>query len=159
MEIDARRVLLCDDLAKGQDMAATVLGIVKLARQGVFKRACEKARVSFQCKSVQSAEEAIEYLTGSGPYRNRKRHPMPSLVVVDLDLDGLKVLSWIRSQATFHYLPVVVLSDSKSQSAMKRAYDLGAISYLLKPRSFDGLVRLVKLIDRYWLTLNQTPAP
>jgi DNA-binding response OmpR family regulator len=147
-------------------MAATVLGIVRLERQPrrprAFKRACEKARVSFQCESVQSAEEAIKYLTGSGPYRNRKRHPMPSLVVVDLDLDdraGLKVLSWIRSQAAFRYLPVVVLSDSKSQSAMKRAYDLRATSYLLKPRNFDGLVQLIKLIDRYWLTLNQTPAP
>ena len=41
---------------------------------------------------------------------------------------------------------------------MKRAYDLGASSYLLKPVSFSGLVELVKMIDRFWLTLNQVPS-
>jgi DNA-binding NarL/FixJ family response regulator len=166
VKLDPAAAGLCDDLAKRHNMAATVLGIVKLegqpARPCAFKRACDKARVSFQCESVQSAEEAIKYLSGSGAYRNRRRYPMPSLVVVDLDLEeraGLKVLTWIRSQAALRYLPVVVLSESKSQSAMKRAYDLRATSYLLKPRSFDELVRLIKSIDRYWLTLNQTPAP
>jgi DNA-binding response OmpR family regulator len=147
-------------------MAATVLGIVKLERQPgqpcAFERACDEARVSFQCKSVQSAEEAINYLTGSGLYQNRTRYPMPSLIVLDLDLEehaGFRMLAWIRSQAALRYLPVVVLSESKSQSAMKRAYDLRATSYLLKPRHFEGLVELVKSIDSYWLTLNQAPPP
>ena len=86
---------------------------------------------------------------------------MPSLVIVDLDLnggdEGYRVLAWIRSQPRLRYLPVVVLSRSKSQMNMRRAYDLGASSYLLTPANFAGLVDLVKLIDRFWLTLNQTP--
>ena len=149
-----------------QDMAETVLGIVKLdgrrAEPCIFKRACEKARVTFQCESVQSAGEGIQYLSGAGAFRNRKRFPLPALVVVDLDLDGgdgLRVLSWIRSQPQFRYLPVVVLSGSKNQYDMKRAYDRGASSYLLKPRNFKAMVEIVKLIDRYWLTLNRTPSP
>ena len=40
---------------------------------------------------------------------------------------------------------------------MKQAYDMGASSCLLKPGSFAGLVELVKIIDRFWLTLNQVP--
>ena len=54
-------------------------------------------------------------------------------------------------------LPVVAISQSKSQMDMKQAYDMGASSYLLKPGSFAGLVELVKIIDRFWLTLNQVP--
>ena len=42
---------------------------------------------------------------------------------------------------------------------MRRAYDVGASSYLLMPANFAGLVELVKLIERFWLTLNQTPRP
>jgi len=147
-------------------MSRTVLGIVKLSgspeQPCAFKRACDKARVRFKCESVPSLEQGIAYLRGVGEYADRRRHPVPALVVLDGNLDedgGLQALLWIRSQPAFRYLPVVVVSESKSQLEMKRAYDRGASSYLLKPRSFAGLVELIKVIDRYWLTLNQTPAP
>jgi CheY-like chemotaxis protein len=147
-------------------MSSTLLGIVQLdgfsEEPCVFKHACDRAQVSFRCESVSSAEKGISYLSGSGAYANRRRYPMPSLVVVDWELpdsDGLRALSWIRSQPALRYLPVVVLSGSKSQASMKRAYDRGASSYLLKPESFEGLINLIRMIDRYWLTLNQTPGP
>jgi CheY-like chemotaxis protein len=145
-------------------MSRTVLGILRAASQPdepcVLKRACERTKVTFRCESVNSADEAVRYLSGPGDYGNRERHPMLALVIVDLDLDwseGYKALSWIRRHARLRYLPVVAISRSKGQMDMKRAYDLGASSYLLKPVSFAGLVELVKLIDRFWLTLNQVP--
>lgn len=147
-------------------MSRTVLGIVKLAgspeQPCAFKRACDKARVSFKCESVSTPERGIAYLSGSGEYADRRRHPVPALVVLDWELadnGGVQALHWIRSQPALRYLPVVVVSGSKSQLEMKRAYDRGASSYLLKPRSLAGLVELMKMIDRYWLTLNQTPGP
>jgi DNA-binding response OmpR family regulator len=146
-------------------MSRTVLGILRATRQpdgpNAFKRACKRARATFRCESVNSANEAVRYLSGTDHYSNRERHPMPALVLVDLDLDrrqGYETLSWIRHHVRLRYLPVVAISQSKSQMDMKRAYDLGASSYLLKPLSFAGLVQLVKLIDCFWLTLNQVPA-
>lgn len=145
-------------------MTRTVLGILRAAsqpdEQNVLKRVCGRAEVTFRCESVNSAYEAVKYLSGTGDYGNRERHPMPALVLVDLDLDrgdGYEALSWIRHHVRLRYLPVVAISQSKSQMDMKRAYDLGASSYLLKPASFAGLVELVKVIDRFWLTLNQIP--
>jgi CheY-like chemotaxis protein len=145
-------------------MSRTVLGILRAASQPdepcVLKRARERAKVTLRCASVNSAHEAVMYLSGTGHCGNRERHPMPALVMVDLDLDrseGYEALSWIRHHARLRYLPVVAISRSKSQMDMKRAYDLGASSYLLKPVSFSGLVELVKMIDRFWLTLNQVP--
>jgi DNA-binding response OmpR family regulator len=147
-------------------MGQTVLGVVKLSGNPdepcVLEKACEVARVSFNCQSVPSAEEGIKYMSGAGQYADRTKYPVPSLVLLDLEIDGKegwRVLSWIRGQTPFRYLPVVVLSSSKSQNDMKRAYDLGASSYLLKPPTSDALVEVVRVIDRYWLTLNQTPAP
>jgi CheY-like chemotaxis protein len=154
------------DLLKEARMSRTLLGIVKLGgtpeEPCVFKQACDKAGVSFRCESVSSAEDGISYLNGSGPYADRRRYPMASLIVLDWDLPdngSLQALCWIRSRPTLRYLPVVVLSDSKNQASMKRAYDRGASSYLLKPQTFDGLVELIRMIDRYWLALNQTPGP
>ena len=145
-------------------MSRTVLGVLRAASQPdepcVLKRARERAKVTLRCASVNSADEAVRYLSGTGDYGNRGRHPMPALVMVDLDLDrseGYEALSWIRHHERLRYLPVVAISRSKSQMDMKRAYDLGASSYLLKPVSFSGLVELVKMIDRFWLTLNQVP--
>lgn len=144
-------------------MSRTVLGILRAVQPDqpcVLKRACERARVTFQCQSVNSAEEGVRYLEGTGEYGDRARHPMPALVMVDLDLaegEGQRALLWIRGQPRLKCLPVVVLGRSKSQMDMRRAYDLGANSYLVKPVSVAGLVELVKMIDRFWLTLNQAP--
>ena len=145
-------------------MSRTVLGILGAAGQPeepcTLKHACERARVAFRCESVNSAHEAARYLKGTGPYGNRHRYPMPAIVILDLDLEGsegYQALSWIRGQPRLRNLPVVVLSRRKSQMDMKRAYDLGASSYLSTPGSFAELVELVRVIERFWLTLNETP--
>ena len=145
-------------------MRRTVLGILGAVSQPdepcVWKRACQRAKVTFRCESVNSAGEAVRYLSGTGEYGNRARHPMPAMVMVDLDLDwneGYEALSWIRHHAGLRCLPVVAISQSKSQMDMKRAYELGASSYLLKPVSFAGFVELARLIDNFWLVLNQIP--
>jgi hypothetical protein len=65
-------------------MSRTVLGILIAASQpdepNVFTRACELAKATFRCESVNSASEAVNYLIGAGDYGNRERHPMPVLV-------------------------------------------------------------------------------
>jgi hypothetical protein len=68
-------------------MSRTVLGILRAASQPdepcVLEQACERARVTFRCQSVNSADEAVRYLSGTGDCDNRERHPMPALVIVD----------------------------------------------------------------------------
>ena len=89
-----------------RQMSRTVLGILKAGGQPdepcVLKRACEKAQVTFQCESVSSADEAVRYLSGAGPYGDRSRHPTAGArVMLDLDLEGngsYRMLSWIGSE-------------------------------------------------------------
>jgi CheY-like chemotaxis protein len=47
-------------------------------------------------------------------------------------LDGFDVLRWIRKQPALKELPVVVLSGSDEPSDIKRAKELGAMSFLTK---------------------------
>ena len=61
----------------------------------------------------------------------------------------------MRNEEKFRRVPVVVLSSSNHDADVKRAYDLGANSYLVKPVNFDALVELVKAIQNYWFNLNQ----
>jgi DNA-binding response OmpR family regulator len=128
----------------------------------IFHRACKKAKVPFVCQSVADGEEAIACLSGKGTYSDRKKYRLPSLVLLELTLprkSGFEVLTWIRSRPELKYLPVIVLSASKRESDMKKAYDLGASSYLVKPRSFDEVVKLVQTIHRYWLKVIARDRP
>jgi len=109
---------------------------------------------------ADGGQEAIDYLFGTGPFADRELHPLPDLILLDLKMpvvDGQDVLRAIKNVDQLKRIPVVVLSSSKEEGDRALSYDNGANSYLVKPVSFDGFLRVVRLIDDYWLTLNVPP--
>ena len=125
------------------------------------KRALVRAGVRCRMVSCQSGENALEYLSGTGLYRDRRVHPLPELILLDIKLpglDGFEVLKWLRSQAFLKTLPVVMLTHSDEPKDVARAYHAGANSYLVKPINFEQLERnLPQLVD-YWLNINTAPS-
>ena len=82
------------------------------------------------------------------------------LVLLDLQLpriNGLDVLRRIRSEELTRRLPVVVLTSSREESDVVRAYDLGINSYLVKPVDSDSFMKVVKELGLYWMLLNKSP--
>ena len=101
------------------------------------------------------AEEAIQYLEGMGAFGDRQKHPLPSIIVLDLKLpgmSGLEFLDWLRGRIEFSTIPVIVLSGSPFVGDVKRAYELGARTFLTKPRGSHELSLVVGTIMRYWST-------
>lgn len=98
---------------------------------------------------VGSGEEVIDYLVAAGRYADRKRYPLPALVLLDLKLpgmDGFDILQWIRADPRFRDLPVVVLTSSKGIRDVTKAYRLGANSFLVKPLEFENMSALFATI-------------
>ena len=127
----------------------------------LLEHACRKARVGCDIRRVADGDEAIAYLRGIDGFADREKFPLPRLILLDLKmprLNGFDVLEWLGKHDRFRSVPVVVLSSSNHDADLKRAYELGVNSYLIKPVSFDSLVEIVKAIHDYWLTLN-TPVP
>jgi CheY-like chemotaxis protein len=125
----------------------------------LIQRAFAKAKLVNPLRIVRDGEEAIAYLSGNDPYSDRLRHPLPSLILLDLKLpkkSGLDVLAWLRSDPRLKLTPVVVLSTSFQSLDIERAYALGVNSYLVKPVSFGDLVEMVKTIGMFWLILNRS---
>ena len=123
----------------------------------LFQHACKKAGVNCHLMSVADGDEAIAYLRGQDKFADREQFPVPDLMLLDLKmprLNGFEVLSWVRRDEKCRSLPVVVLSSSSHDADIKKAYSLGANSYLVKPVAFDSLVEIVKTIGQYWLKLN-----
>ncbi len=108
---------------------------------------------------VADGESAVRYLGGDGEFGDRERHPLPSLVLLDLKLprmSGHEVLEWRRHQTRLVRIPVVVMSSSQQASDIARAYDCGANSYLVKPVELKVLVEITGALQRYWLHFNET---
>jgi CheY-like chemotaxis protein len=126
----------------------------------LLQRALQKVDPRNRVQIASDGKQAIEYLTGAGTFGDRKAHPLPELILLDLQLPamhGLKVLEWIRAQPQFRSTVVVVLSSSRQNGDIQLAYKLGSNSYLLKPPTLDALYQMADAIVRYWLSLNQWP--
>jgi len=106
---------------------------------------------------ARDGEEAIAYLRGDGVYFDRKQFPLPTVMLLDLNMprkNGFEVLAWIQQQPALKRLRVYVLSASSRAEDIQRSYDLGAGSYLVKPGNLDGLMHLAKTLIT-WLKLSQ----
>lgn len=126
----------------------------------LMQRAFRKANLANPIQVVQDGESAVLYLEGQEQYSDRALYPLPILMLLDLKLprrSGLEVLEWLRQQPTLKRLPVVVLTSSRENIDVNRAYELGANSYLVKPVGFDGLLNMVKSLNQYWLIVNENP--
>src|ERR1017187_1793828 len=118
------------------------------------QRAFKRAGVPVALHFVRDGQEVIDYLQGEGKFADRAAHPLPQLVLLDLNmprLDGFEVLEWVRKQPGFNSLQMVIFSSSDETKDMNRAYGLGANWYLVKPHSMDELTALIGRFKRFWL--------
>ena len=126
----------------------------------LIRRAFSKVNIPNPLNVVGDGEKAIEYLSGAGDYADRARFPLPLVILLDLKLprkSGHEVVNWLRAQPVLKRIPVVVLTSSSMKSDVERCYDLGVISYLVKPVNFDDLRALMELIRQYWVGTNERP--
>ncbi len=127
----------------------------------MIRRALTRARLANPLQVVQDGDAAVNYLGGVGDFADRRRYPLPGLILLDLKLprrSGLEVLEWRREQPGLRRIPVVVLTSSREADDVHRAYDAGANSYLVKPVQFEALFEMVRSLGSYWLILNEPPA-
>ncbi|MEG5034085.1 response regulator [Microcoleus sp. AT3-D2] len=111
---------------------------------------------------VRDGDAAVFYLNGDGEYSDRDRYPLPAIILLDLKLprrSGHEVLVWLRQQPELKRLPVVMLTSSRQTLDVKRAYDLGVNSYLVKPVGFASLVEMMQSFREYWFNYTELPEP
>ena len=126
----------------------------------LIRRAFDKARMGNPVQVVGDGDAAVEYLSGTGRYVDRKQFPLPILILLDLKLprrSGLEVLEWLRAQDALRRLPVVMLTSSGQPRDVNTAYDTGVNSYLVKPVEFNALFDMLKTVSLYWVMFNTKP--
>jgi CheY-like chemotaxis protein len=123
-----------------------------------LRRAFSKAGILHPLTVVPDGQEAIDYCLGNGRYSNRAEHPLPCLVLLDLNMPkktGLDVLQSIRSAPSISTLPIIILTSSLQDEDIHRAYLKGANAYLVKPSRTDELSAMMTSIKDFWLAQNR----
>ncbi len=121
--------------------------------------AFRKAHVANPVEVISDGETAIRRLAERAAAGDGE---VPALILLDLKLPrrtGFEVLAWIRAEDRAKLWPVVVLTSSNQNGDVRRAYELGANSYLVKPVASEALLDMIRTLNRYWIVLNQSPAP
>ena len=125
----------------------------------LLQHAMTNAGVTNPIQVATDGQQAIDYLSGSGKFADRKEFPLPCLVLLDLKLPhvmGLDVLKWIREQRG-PALVTIILSASAEDADIAAAYRLGANAFLTKPSEASKLEAMAKAIKDFWLTHNTLP--
>ncbi len=126
----------------------------------LLQRAFRRAAIVNPLQVVRHGDDAVAYLEGTGEFADRDKYPLPVMMLLDLKLPrrtGLEVLQWVKERSVIKKIPIIVLTSSKNDEDVNRAYELGANSYVVKPVSFETLLELVKSLELYWLVLNERP--
>ena len=105
-------------------------------------------------KTVKDGTEVIAYFAGQGKFADREQFPIPSVLLLDLKMPkigGFSVLEWLNEQKLLKNGPlVVVLTGHGEIDSARRAYSLGARSFLAKPCRVEDMKNLVRAYPAYW---------
>jgi two-component system, chemotaxis family, response regulator Rcp1 len=123
----------------------------------LIKEALKEGKVWNNPHVVGDGEAALDFLFRRGQFAGA---PRPDLVLLDLNLprkDGRQVLSTIKADGDLRRIPVVILTTSKEEEDILRAYNLAANCYITKPVEFDQFLRVIRMVEEFWLTIVALP--
>ena len=127
----------------------------------LIKEAWEENRLANELHFVEDGEELINYLRRRGKYETLKGAPLPGMILLDLNMpkkDGREALQELKADSRLRLIPVIVLTTSKAEEDIIRAYDLGVNSFIMKPVTFQSLVDLVLTFSKYWFEVVELPS-
>jgi two-component system, response regulator len=121
-------------------------------------RALRKNNLANKVYIAEDGAEALDFIFCKGKYANRNFSTPPKVIFLDLKLpkiNGLEVLQKIKSDPHTKSLPIVMITSSREDPDIRKAYELGVNSYVVKPVNFDDFLSAISQTGLYWLLVNE----
>ena len=119
--------------------------------------AMREAKMRNRIHVVEDGVEAMAFLRRQGSFGEA---PRPDLILLDLNLprkDGREVLAEVKADPDLKRIPVVILTTSRAEEDVMRAYDLHANCYVTKPVDLAQFMKIVSQIDEFWVKVVTLP--
>ncbi|WP_341520157.1 response regulator [Pseudomonas sp. G.S.17] len=121
--------------------------------------ALERSQLANEVIVVRDGADALDYLFRRNAYAQRL-DGNPAVLLLDLKLpkvDGLQVLEAVRQSEELRSIPIVMLTSSREEPDLSRAYQLGVNAYVVKPVEFKEFVSAISDLGIFWAVLNEPP--
>jgi CheY-like chemotaxis protein len=100
--------------------------------------AIRRLGLGYEARVACGGFEALDYLLGRGRFHERRRHPLPDLILMNLNMapiDGATVLKRIKPVDFLREIPVVALCLTEEQRMRAMVDHIRADAYVVKPLS------------------------
>ncbi len=121
--------------------------------------ALERTNLANEVIVVRDGSEALDYLLRRDAFADRPEGN-PAIILLDLKLpkvDGLAVLEAVRADSQLQSIPVAMLTSSRIESDLTRAYELGVNAFVIKPFALPEFMQAVSDLGMFWAVLNEPP--
>ncbi|MHB8836968.1 MAG: response regulator [Candidatus Methylomirabilia bacterium] len=115
--------------------------------------ALRETKLANRLSVVGDGDAALAFLRREGKYADA---PRPALILLDLNLprkSGREVLQEIKRDPDLLTIPVAILTTSRSEEDVARAYGLHANCYISKPLDMDQFYKVVAAIENFWFSI------
>lgn len=123
----------------------------------ILRKAISRAAVGIEFEHVIGGDELMSRLENNANSSGK----FPDVMLLDINMpavNGFEVLRRLRSSEKTLAVPVVMFTTSNLIDDIKKSYELGANSYIVKPNNIDELVNFVKDFYDYWFNRVQLPS-
>jgi CheY-like chemotaxis protein len=111
---------------------------------------------------ITDGAEALDLVFCRGAYQSRSFSRPPQVILLDMKLpkvDGLQVLTAIKTDPRTRAIPVVILTSSAEQRDLIESYKMGVNAFIQKPVDFDDFRKVIERVGMFWLAVNKAPPP
>jgi two-component system response regulator len=121
-------------------------------------RALKKQHLANNVIHLKDGAQALDFIFARGVYAARNINDLPRIILLDLNMPkigGIQVLEKLKSDPLTRAIPVVILTSSAEDPDVRRCYELGANSYIVKPVEFNNFSKTVAELGMYWMVINK----
>lgn len=118
----------------------------------LIRRSLTLAGLNNRIFHIHNSRDAVDYLSGKGKYADRKKCPLPDILLLDLkmpEVNGFELLKWARSQPHLSRLIIVVITRTDDPRLIQMCYQLGANSFLSKDGNSEEMKNFVQFFENY----------
>ena len=115
----------------------------------LFTQAADLLRSPILLSFAEDGEQLMKYLD---------KDSLPDMIFLDLNMpvkNGVECLREIRSNKKLDWLPVIVYTTSDNTRDIDACFELGANLYVVKPTSFESIIKTLKKILTIDFTNNE----